>query len=70
MDYVIGLLDWLGEGVWVVVGGYSLLLMMKLCIVNFEYFVDINDLVFEFGYVVVGGINNFNLVWLGVMICY
>lgn len=50
-----------------VAGGHSLLPMMKLRIANPEYLVDINDLAPELGYVVVGGINNPNLVRLGAM---
>ncbi|CMR12332.1 carbon monoxide dehydrogenase%2C medium subunit [Mycobacterium tuberculosis] len=67
VDHAIGLLDRLGEGARVVAGGHSLLPMMKLRIANPEYLVDINDLAPELGYVVVGGINNPNLVRLGAM---
>jgi carbon-monoxide dehydrogenase medium subunit len=54
VDHAIGLLDRLGDGAMLVAGGHSLLPMMKLRIANPEYLVDINDLVAELGYIVIG----------------
>ncbi|OBF31483.1 carbon monoxide dehydrogenase [Mycobacterium sp. ACS1612] len=54
VDHAIGLLDRLGDGAMLVAGGHSLLPMMKLRIANPEYLVDINDLIPELGYIVVG----------------
>src|SRR5262245_58392052 len=54
VDHAIGLLDRLGDAAMLVAGGHSLLPMMKLRIANPEYLVDINDLIPELGYIVVG----------------
>jgi carbon-monoxide dehydrogenase medium subunit len=51
VDHAIGLLNRLGGTARLVAGGHSLLPMMKLRLVNFEYLIDINDLHDELGYV-------------------
>ncbi|HZN72943.1 MAG TPA: xanthine dehydrogenase family protein subunit M [Micromonosporaceae bacterium] len=51
VDHAIQLLDRLGSTARVVAGGHSLLPMMKLRLVNFEYLIDINDLHRDLGYV-------------------
>ncbi len=51
VDHAIGLLERLGPTARLVAGGHSLLPMMKLRLVNFEYLIDINDLHRELGYV-------------------
>ena len=51
VDEAIRLLDRLGSTARVVAGGHSLLPMMKLRLVNFEYLIDINDLHRDLGYV-------------------
>jgi carbon-monoxide dehydrogenase medium subunit len=51
VDQAIRLLDRLGTTARVVAGGHSLLPMMKLRLVNFEYLIDINNLHGELGYV-------------------
>jgi carbon-monoxide dehydrogenase medium subunit len=51
VDQAIRLLGRLGSTARVIAGGHSLLPMMKLRLVNFEYLIDINDLHGELGYV-------------------
>jgi carbon-monoxide dehydrogenase medium subunit len=51
VDHVIALLNRLGSTARIVAGGHSLLPMMKLRLVNYEYLIDINDLHRELGYV-------------------
>jgi aerobic carbon-monoxide dehydrogenase medium subunit len=51
VDHAIGLLGRLGRTARLVAGGHSLLPMMKLRLVNFEYLIDINDLHRELGYI-------------------
>jgi len=51
IEHAIGLLARLGNTARLVAGGHSLLPMMKLRLVNFEYLIDINDLHGELGYV-------------------
>src|SRR5262245_59696926 len=51
VDDAIQLLDRLGGTARVLAGGHSLLPMMKLRLVNYEYLIDINDLHGELGYV-------------------
>jgi carbon-monoxide dehydrogenase medium subunit len=51
VDHAIQLLGRLGTTARVLAGGHSLLPMMKLRLVNFEYLIDINDLHRELGYV-------------------
>jgi carbon-monoxide dehydrogenase medium subunit len=51
VDHAIQLLDRLGSTARIVAGGHSLLPMMKLRLVNFEYLIDINDLHGALGYV-------------------
>ncbi len=53
VDQAIGLLERLGDSARLVVGGHSLLPMMKLRLANFEYLIDINDLHSELGYITV-----------------
>lgn len=52
-----------GDEVCLFFGGYSLILMMKLCMVVFEYFVDLVGVVFLKGIVEDGG-----FIVIGVMI--
>jgi carbon-monoxide dehydrogenase medium subunit len=51
VDHAIGLLSRLGSSARLIAGGHSLLPMMKLRLVNYEYLIDINDLHGELGYV-------------------
>jgi aerobic carbon-monoxide dehydrogenase medium subunit len=51
VDHAIGLLSRLGSTARLVAGGHSLLPMMKLRLVNFEYLIDINDLHRDLGFV-------------------
>src|ERR1041384_2286694 len=51
VDHAIQLLDRLGSTARIVAGGHSLLPMMKLRLVNFEYLIDINDLHSKLGFI-------------------
>jgi aerobic carbon-monoxide dehydrogenase medium subunit len=51
VEHALGLLERLGESARILAGGHSLLPMMKLRLVDFEYLIDINDLHEEMGYV-------------------
>lgn len=51
VEHALGLLERLGESARILAGGHSLLPMMKLRLVDFEYLIDINDLHEELGYV-------------------